>query len=290
MDILVLGGTRMMGKHLVKHLLAMGHVVTLANRGLTPDEFGTSVHRIRVDRTDEQQIQSALSTKEYDMVYDSLAYCSNDVKKLLDWVKCKRYITISTASVYNMHVNTKETAFDPLRQKLIWCNRADLPYHQIKQQAECALAQTYAHVPSVAVRLPFVIGKDDYTKRLQFYVNHIMGQKPMYIDNLYQQMAFVRSDDAGRFLATLSQNDFTGAINAASDQTISISQIAHYIHLKTTHALLLDDQAPPAPYNAVRAYSMNTDKAKSLGFSFSPLHTWIYPLLDHLIQTATVPA
>ena len=55
MNILVLGGTRYFGIHLVNDLLAMGHNVTIATRGQTPDTFGDQVTRIHVDRNDLKQ-------------------------------------------------------------------------------------------------------------------------------------------------------------------------------------------------------------------------------------------
>ena len=38
--VLVLGGTRFFGKHLVEALLQAGHDVTIATRGITEDSFG----------------------------------------------------------------------------------------------------------------------------------------------------------------------------------------------------------------------------------------------------------
>ncbi len=39
MNILVIGGTRFMGKHLVLELIKSGHKVTIATRGRTADPF-----------------------------------------------------------------------------------------------------------------------------------------------------------------------------------------------------------------------------------------------------------
>lgn len=41
--VLVLGGTRFFGKHLVEALLKDGHDVTIATRGITEDSFGGTV-------------------------------------------------------------------------------------------------------------------------------------------------------------------------------------------------------------------------------------------------------
>ncbi len=38
-----------------------------------------------------------------------------------------------------------------------------------------------------------------------------------------------------------------------------------------------------APYNGAESYSLDTEKAEKLGFSFTPLSEWIYELLDSYI-------
>ena len=83
MKVLVLGGTRFFGIHLVDELLKSNCDVTIATRGLTSDSFGNKVERIRLDRHDELSIINNLSDKYFDVIYDNLAYCSNDIEILL---------------------------------------------------------------------------------------------------------------------------------------------------------------------------------------------------------------
>lgn len=286
MRILVLGGTRFMGRHLVRELLSRSHEVTVANRGISEDDFENRVHRIVFERTDAESIHSQLSGKYFDVVFDSLAYCSNDIKILLDNIRCGRYVFISSTAVYNKHMNTNECEFDPFSVPVDWCGRGALPYSDAKRQAERAIFQNYAQIGFTAVRFPFVIGKDDYTNRLYFYVEHILRKKPMKIDNFDNQMAFVRSDEAGRFLAFLAEHPHFGAINGASTGTISVKDIAAYVKKHTGKEIILSDDGDCAPYNGENAYSINTDLAQGLGFTFTPLHDWIYALLDYYIEMA----
>jgi len=259
--------------------------VTIATRGLSPDSFGSRVKRIVFDRTNEKSVRDALSGRYFDVIIDKLAYCSNDIRSLMEAADFGRYIHMSTTAVYNpKHLNTVESDFDGSAKELIWCGRPDFPYDEIKRQAECALWQQYPDRNWIAVRYPFVIGKDDYTKRLLFYVEHVMKSIPMYVDNLDCRMGFIRSDEAGRFLAFLAGKPFRGAVNGCSEGTVSIREILDYVEQKTGKKAILSADGDTAPYNGEPEYSINTDLAASLGFRFSRLHDWIFELLDYYID------
>lgn len=286
MNILVLGGTRYFGVHMVEALLQNGHDVTIATRGLKNDNFGNRVQRVVIERTSPKSMVEAFNGKTFDAVCDSLAYCSNDVKYVLDSINCKRYVMTSSASVYDLHVNTMERDFNPLEKPLKWCNRADYPYDEIKRLAECALFQAYPSQSSVAVRFPFVIGNDDYTKRLYFYVEHVVKGIPMFINDIDAQMGFVRSNEAGRFLAFLVEQKFTGVINGSNKGTISLKEIIEHVETKTGKQAILSKDGDAAPYNDGIDYSLNTKLASDLGFQFSPINSFIYSLIDEYIESA----
>lgn len=285
MKILVIGGTRFFGIHTVNELLAKGHDVTIATRGKASDEYGDRVKRIIIDRTNEDSMKTALNGRSYDVVIDKIAYCSNDIKYVMEAVNCDKYIHMSSTSVYeSARLNIVEADFDGVSKELIWCDRKAFSYEKIKQQAECALWQEYSDKNWLAVRYPFVIGKDDYTKRMLFYVEHTMKAIPMNIDNLDYQMGYIRSDEAGKLMAFLADKDIKGAINGSSKGTISIREIIEYVEKKTGTRAIIDQTGENAPYNGTAEYSINTEKAESLGFRFSVLQDWIYGLLDYYIQ------
>ncbi len=288
MNILVIGGTRFFGIPMVEELIKAGHHVTIATRGLSADSFGSSVQRIILDRTDAQSVRDALSGRHFDVIIDKLAYCSNDIKSVMNAANFDQYIQMSTTAVYDpKHINTVESDFDALSKELIWCGRPDFPYAEIKRQAECALWQKYPDRNWIAVRYPFVIGKDDYTKRLLFYVEHVMKSIPMFIDNPDCRMGFIRSDEAGKFLAFLAGKDFRGAVNGASEGTVSIREILDFVEQRTGKKAVIEAGGDPAPYNGEPEYSINTDLAASLGFRFFRLRDWIYDLLDYYIAGLT---
>lgn len=285
MKILVLGGTRFFGIPMVEELIQQGHEVTIATRQTTKDNLGDAVQRIQIERTDPIQMEQALKGKHFDVVYDKIAYCSNDIKNIMDVIDCDKYIYMSSTAVYEpKKMDTKEENFDAMGKELIWCNRADFPYDEIKRQAECALWQKYDDRNWIAVRYPFVIGKDDYTKRMLFYVEHTMKSIPMKVDNLDVQMGYIRSDEAGKFMAFLADKNVQGAINGSSKGTISLREIIDYVERKTGSKAVFLDTGDEAPYNGEPEYSINTDKAETLGFQFTNLKDWIYDLVDYYIE------
>ena len=284
MNILVIGGTRFFGVHTVNALIDMGYDVTVATRGLAKDSFGDMVERIVLDRTDPESIKNALSGRHFDVCIDKIGYCSNDMKYLLDVLDCDRYIYMSTTAVYDpKHTDTREDEFDPMSYELQWCDRPDFPYEVVKRHAEAALWQKYGDRNFAAVRYPFVVGEDDYTRRLLFYVEHVIQGIPMHVDNLDEQMGFINSEEAGEFMAHLVEADITGAVNGCSTGTISLREIIEYVEDETGKKAVFNFKGDKAPYNGEMEYSINTDKAEESGYIFSDIFDWIYDLLDYYI-------
>lgn len=284
MNILVLGGTRYFGVHLVKELLKMGHHVTIATRGITSDCFGEMVERIFVDRYDINQMKSTFQDKEFDVVYDNLAYSSNDVKTALETICCKRYILTSSGAVYPHQMNTTEDAFVALNHNLKWGNRKDFSYDEGKRQAESVVAQIYKDQKTTAVRFPVVLGADDYSRRLYYYVEHIAQQKPMDIDNASASFSFISSTEAGAFLAFLSDKNINEPINAGSAEPVTLREILTYIEEKTGKKAILKSCDDKAPFNGMQSHSLSVEKAVQNGFTFTALSDWLYPLLDEYIS------
>lgn len=160
----------------------------------------------------------------------------------------------------------------------------DFPYEEVKRQAEYALWQRYKNVNAISVRYPFTIGEDDYTKRLLFYIEHTIKGISMNIDNIDYQMSYIRSDEAGKFISFLVDKDYTGALNGSSDGTISLREILNYVESKTSKKAILSIDGDTTPYNGEPEYSINTNRAKSLGFQFTNINDWIFNLVDYYIN------
>ena len=238
-----------------------------------------------MDRMDFESVKEALGGQHFDLIIDKIAYSSNDVKALLSNVSCDQYIQMSTCSVYPMeHADIKEDEFKPEEYELHWIDRIK-DYQETKRQAERAVFEFMDPANISFVRYPIVMGENDYTKRLDFYIEHIRDQKPMNIDDLDKKMAFIYEKDAGNFIAYLADHFVQGAINGCSKDAVKISDIVGYIEKGLGKKAVIRQQGDDAPYNGIEdTLSFSTEKAESTGYRFRELNEWLYPLIDARIK------
>ncbi len=99
MKLLVLGGTRFLGLHLVEAARAAGHEVAVFNRGLSRPEALPGIENLRGDRDGGLD---ALAGREWDAVIDTSGYFPRVVGLAARFFadRAERYVFISTISVY----------------------------------------------------------------------------------------------------------------------------------------------------------------------------------------------
>lgn len=99
MNILIIGGTRFLGRHLVNAALERGHSVTLFNRGQTNPGLFNDVEQVRGDR--EKDLSQLAG--EWDAVIDTCGYLPRIVRMSAEALigKVKKYVFISSISVYS---------------------------------------------------------------------------------------------------------------------------------------------------------------------------------------------
>lgn len=99
MRVLVLGGTRFVGRALVDALLAAGHEPTLFNRGQTNPELFPEVEKLRGDRAADL---SALEGRVWDAVLDVATDSLDQVRRSTEALRdlAGRYVYVSSISAY----------------------------------------------------------------------------------------------------------------------------------------------------------------------------------------------
>src|ERR1700761_7995886 len=97
--ILVLGGTKFLGVHVVELALQRGHTVTLFNRGKTNADLFPQLEHLKGDR--DAQLDS-LKGHKWDAVIDDSGYFPRHVKLSAELLapNVQRYVFISSVSAY----------------------------------------------------------------------------------------------------------------------------------------------------------------------------------------------
>ncbi|MFE8702673.1 NAD-dependent epimerase/dehydratase family protein [Cytobacillus sp. FJAT-54145] len=287
-NVLILGGTQFFGKRLVEKLLKQGKSVTIATRGKTKDPFGDRVQRLIIDREDKESIINETEGKNWDVVYDQTCYSPQEARDAAEALKekVKRYIFTSTMAVYDYGTNNVEENFNPYEYQITYKGRRDYPgyegYKEAKRASEAHLFQE-TNFEVVAIRFPIVIGKDDYTNRLKLHVEKVMGNEPIGIPNEEARYSFILSHEAASFLYEMGLSNFTGPVNPGCDGDISMGELMRKIEGITELKAKITNELTPenaSPYALPGSWSINTNKVKELGYSFSDLHQ----TLDELIH------
>lgn len=220
--ILVLGGTKYVGKHLVSKLLANGDDIFIATRGNNPIPNGCTF--IKYDR-DSKDVKLSIN-RPWDIVYDQSCYSSESLFNLKNVINSSgKYIFTSSQAVYPNGLNLEEDSIDLNDNRLISEYKIN-KYGLEKLKSEMYIYKNANH--PMILRLPVVVGLNDPLQRVQNLIskistNAIMLPQGNPLFNLIDEF------DAAECLYQLSYVDMKGAINAASQEIISAEQCCQYL-------------------------------------------------------------
>lgn len=292
MKVLIIGGNRFVGLRL-SHALAQDKSIDLSivNRtGQVPHAAGATVYK-----ADRNNWTHSHLDKDWDAIVDFAAYTDHDIHGVLDYFKnVKRYIFISTVSVYDPGVGLGETAFDAATFDLTKPakDKTEKAYQDGKRRAEAVLAQI-APFPNLRVRLPFMLGPDDYTRRLEFHIHRIERGQPIYLPNLQSRVSMIHAEDACAFLKWSLTQDLQGPINVASPLPISMAELIKRIEGRAGRQALLvkhATQETASPYGVPSDWYVRTDLMQQRGFKVRPIDAWLEELIDGALQSPAGPA
>jgi nucleoside-diphosphate-sugar epimerase len=141
MKVLILGGTRFVGKRLVHLLADQGHDVTVGSRGTTAVSFPESVQRLKLDRANRDSMAAALQNGQWDIVYDQICFYADDAASAAEILagKTGRYVLCSSAAVYTNPLDAAKT-HSILRISVRSVERSSSSYAEGKRQAEAVIS------------------------------------------------------------------------------------------------------------------------------------------------------
>ena len=216
MRLLVLGGTRFLGRAAVEEALARGHEVTLFNRGETNAELFPEAEKLRGDRTADL---GALGGREWDAVLDPSGYLPAVVRASAEALAAQAayYLFISSVSVYASFARPNDEDA-PLAEL------GDLPddrltedfsnYGALKVLCEAAVAEAFGERHAV-VRPGLIVGAHDPTGRFTYWPHRVArGGEVLAPAPPERQVQFIDVRDLGDWLVDLLERQAAGAYNA----------------------------------------------------------------------------
>lgn len=220
MRILMVGGTRFIGRHVVEQALGRGHQVTIFHRGVTGADLFRDDARVEHRTGDRDSDLSALSAGEWDATVDTCAYFPRQVGALADVLGDRggRYLLVSSVSAYAPPTQagfTEDAALAELDDPTVE-DVTDATYGGLKVLCERAAIDRFG--PStVLVRPTYVVGPDDYTWRFPWWVarlargGEVLAPGPADVP---AQVIDVR--DMASWMVGLLEREESGAFHAVS--------------------------------------------------------------------------
>lgn len=171
MRLLIIGGTRFLGRHLMQAALARGDQVTLFNRGQSWS--GALPAGVALRQGDRRVSLEALAEGQWDAVIDCCAYLPGEVQAMARALqgRVQRYALVSSISAYaDASVPTAEDA--PLAVLPPGADAGTVTgdtYGPLKAACEQALQADWGTALSLILRPGLIVGPHDPTGRFTWW-------------------------------------------------------------------------------------------------------------------------
>ncbi|HAV78602.1 MAG TPA: epimerase [Anaerolineae bacterium] len=217
MNILIIGGTRFLGRHLVNSAIARSHIVTLFNRGKSDPNLFPHVETILGDR--EHDLERLIDRK-WDAVIDTCGYVPRIVSKSGVGLKSSvgQYVFISSISAYDDSIFKKIgiDESDPvgrLEDETVE-EITGGTYGPLKGLCEKIILDLYGD-HGLVVRPGLIVGPNDPTDRFTYWpVRFAKGGNVLAPEKPEVPVQIIDVRDLSDFIIKLIEDESSGIYNA----------------------------------------------------------------------------
>ncbi|CAM3940253.1 NAD-dependent epimerase/dehydratase family protein [Deinococcus marmoris] len=217
MNILILGGTQFVGRHIVEAFLDSGHKVTVLTRGKSKDELPEVVERLHGDRNEGAAGLSALEGREWDACVDVSGYTPQQVRASASALQGRvgRYVFVSTVSVYAEPERHPVREDDPLSAPAAEevTEVSGKTYGPLKVTCENIVHEVYGEHCTV-LRPQIVAGPFDHTARYPYWVDRAArGETVLAPGDGQDYLQVIDARDLARFTVKVVEDGTDGTFN-----------------------------------------------------------------------------
>jgi len=219
LNVLVLGGTQFVGRHIVEALLAGGHRVAVLTRGRTPDALPDTVERLKGDRDEGAAGLTALAGRSWDACVDVSGYTPRPVRASAEALRdaVGRYVFVSTVSVYaepGRHPVREDDPLPPPAAEDVTEVTGET-YGPLKVTCEGIVEEVYGERATL-LRPQIVAGPYDPTGRYTYWIDRVAtGGEFLAPGDGSDHVQVIDARDLARFTVTVLEGDVPGVFNLA---------------------------------------------------------------------------
>ncbi|MEV7012919.1 NAD-dependent epimerase/dehydratase family protein [Streptosporangium sp. NPDC051022] len=219
MRLLILGGTKFLGRIITEQALTHGHDVTTFNRGQSGNDIQGAT-TIRGDRTNSRDLMALTDAGPWDAVIDpsgmTIAMVENSTRALANagW-----YVFISTVNVYKGWPTTPLTDASPLREYTSEGPPGESgpdEYGRLKVGCERAVTAVFGERATI-LRPSVILGPHEYVGRLPWWLSRLRtGGRVLAPGAATWKIQPIDVRDVASFALTCAAQHLIGSYNVAA--------------------------------------------------------------------------
>ncbi len=212
--ILVLGGTKFLGRAIADAALAAGHELTLFNRGETNPELFPEAEKLRGNRDGDL---SALGGRRWDAVIDPSGFLPRIVRASVELLRDSGHYTfVSSCSVYPSFAEPVTESSPVARVEDESTEDVEKHYGALKALCEEVVEEIFPG-RALHVRAGLIVGPHDPTGRFTYWPQRIArGDEVLVPGTPERPVQLIDVRDLGEWIVRSAETGLSGAFNVTS--------------------------------------------------------------------------
>lgn len=241
LNILILGGTSMLGPHIVAYGMGRGHTLTTFTRGRTKptvhQDLFDHVEMLFGNRDDDLE---ALKGRSWDVVIDNSGYRVKWATDAAELLRDAADLYLYTSSIGVYYPYTRDVLLEddelnaevPPEETLSEVQKLEYGYAVMKTLSEREIVRIFGADRTILSRPTYMVGPGDRTDRFTYWPVRVpRGGEVMIPGKADDLVQFIDARDVAAFMVRLVEERNVGAFNVAGPASpMGMHAFVHGVH------------------------------------------------------------